>query len=487
MPHVDLLIVGAGVSGIGAACRLTRERPATTYAILEQRHAIGGTWDLFRYPGVRSDTDMYTYSYPFKPWAGASSMGDGDAIRAYLAEAAIEHDVERHIGFGTKVLGASWSSADARWTVRAETDGEPGTWTCSFLFLCAGYYDYDRAHQPDFPGLADYRGRFVHPQFWPEDLDYTGERVVVIGSGATAITIVPAIAGDAAHVTMLQRSPSYVACLPAVDPIADTLRSRLPSGLAHRLLRIKNVLINQGVYAFSRRFPGQARTLFRRGALSFLRDPAYVDTHFTPRYNPWEQRLAVAPDGDFYAAIRDGKASVVTDLIDRFVPEGIRLVSGETLQADVVVSATGLALKPLGGLDLSVDGERVDVGATVAYRAAMLSGVPNLAFCFGYTNTAWTLRADLSARFVCRLLRHMDRYGYSTAIPTVDRDAERRPFIADLTSGYITRDIGRFPAQGSDDPWLVRQNYLRDAAAALAGDVTRGMRFEHRAPADVHP
>lgn len=483
MTHVDVLVVGAGLSGIGAACRLELERPGTSYAILEQRQAIGGTWDLFRYPGVRSDTDMFTYSYPFKPWRGEKAMGDGPDIRAYVQEAAAEYGVERHIRFGTTVRSAEWSSAEARWTVHAETDGEPATWTCSFLYLCTGYYDYDKGHQPDFAGLADYRGTFVHPQFWPDDIHLAGKRVVVIGSGATAITLIPALTDEAAHVTMLQRSPTYVAALPAVDAVADTLRARLPAGLAHRLVRAKNVLLTQGIYSFSRRFPRQARALFRRVALSFLDDPAYVDTHFRPRYKPWEQRLALAPDGDFYAAIRDGMASVVTDTIDRFVPEGIRLSSGTTLEADVVVSATGLALKPLGGLELTVDGEPVDPGRTVAYRAVMLSGVPNLAFCFGYTNTSWTLRADLSSRFVCKLLAHMDRHGYSTAVPTVDPDAPRRPFIDDLTSGYIARDIGRFPAQGPDDPWLVRQNYMLDKLAALPGDVTRNMRFEHRAPA----
>jgi cation diffusion facilitator CzcD-associated flavoprotein CzcO len=339
--RVDVLIVGAGLSGIGAAARLERERPGTTYVVLEQRQAIGGTWDLFRYPGVRSDTDMYTFSYPFRPWSGTKSLGDGDDIRGYINATAAEYGIERNITFGATVHSASWSSSEARWTVRAEVDGQSATWTCSFLYLCTGYYDYSQGHQPEFAGLEDYQGTFCHPQFWPEGLNYTGKKVVVIGSGATAITVIPAMAEDAAHITMLQRSPSYVAVLPEVDVVADALRRWLPSGLAHHLLRAKNTLLIQGIYSFSRNFPRAARAFFRRTAVGHLRDADYVDTHFKPHYRPWEQRLTVAPDGDFFRAIRHGKASVVTDHIDRFVPEGIRLASGETLEADIVISATG--------------------------------------------------------------------------------------------------------------------------------------------------
>lgn len=478
--NVEVLIVGAGLSGIGAAARLERDRPGTSYAVLDMRQAIGGTWDLFRYPGVRSDTDMYTFSYPFRPWSGAKSMGDGEDIRAYIRETAAEHDVERHIRFGTKVLGASWSSAEAQWTVHAEVDGRPATWTCSFLYLCTGYYDYDGGHQPHFEGLEDYRGTFVNPQFWPEDLDYAGKKVVVIGSGATAITLVPAMTDEAAHVTMLQRSPSYVATLPEVDPVADALRRWLPPRLAHRLLRVKNVLLTQGIYSFSQGMPELAKRLFRRMALKRLEDEKYVDTHFRPSYEPWDQRLTLAPDGDLFEVIHDGKASVITDHIDRFVPEGIRLASGEVLEADIVVSATGLSLKRLGGIELSVDGEAIDIADTVAHRALMLSGVPNLAFCFGYINTSWTLRADLSSRQVVRLLHHMDRHGYASATPVFDPAQERHPFITDLNAGYIKRGVDQFPDQGEKNPWLVRQNYMLDAATALPGDVTRGLRFTRR-------
>ncbi len=475
--HIDVLIVGAGLSGVGAAARLARDRPGTSYALLEQRQAIGGTWDLFRYPGVRSDTDMYTFSYPFRPWSGAKSMGDGEDIRGYIRATAAEYDIERHITFGAAVQSASWSSDDARWIVRAHVNGRAATWRSRFLYLCTGYYDYTRSHQPDFAGLEDYGGTFCHPQFWPEDLDYTGKKVVVIGSGATAITVIPAMADDAEHVTMLQRSPSYVGVLPEVDVLADALRRWLPARLAHHLLRAKNTLLIQGIYSFSRNFPRAGRAFFRRTAMRFLGDAAYVDRHFKPHYRPWEQRLTVAPDGDFFRAIRHGTASVVTETIDRFVPRGIRLASGQTLEADIVISATGLSLKRFGGMQLDIDGEPVDLPATTAYRAVMLSGVPNLAFCFGYTNQSWTLRADLSSRFVCRLLAHMDTHGYVTATPAAEPGGRRYPFITDLTSGYIRRGIDQFPAQGEKHPWLVRQNYMLDTAVSLAGDVTTGMRF----------
>jgi cation diffusion facilitator CzcD-associated flavoprotein CzcO len=483
--HAEVLIVGAGLSGIGAAARLQRDRPGTDYAILEARGAMGGTWDLMRFPGVRSDTDMYTYSYPFRPWPGATSMGQGSDIRDYIRATASEYDVERRIQFDTKVLRASWSSADARWTVEAEVDGRRETWTCWFLFLNTGYYDYEHPYQPHFEGVEDYRGEFLHPQFWPEDLDYAGKRVVVIGSGATAVTMIPAVARTAAHVTMLQRSPSYVMTLPAEDFIANALRRWLPAKLAHRLLRIKNVALFEGLYLFSRGTPRTGRAFYRRLGIRFLKDPAYVDEHFTPAYGPWEQRLTVAPDADFYQAIRAGRASVVTDRIDRFVGEGIRLTSGRVLEADIVASATGLTLKRLGGLELSVDGETIDVSQTVAHRALMLSGVPNLAFSFGYTNNSWTLRSDLSSHHVTRLLRHMDSHGYASAVPTAEPRSDLQPFINDLSSGYIKRGIEAFPRQGERDPWLVRQNYVLDFATMFSGDVTRGVRFARHADVGV--
>jgi monooxygenase len=479
--HLDVLIVGAGLSGIGAAWRLQQEHPGRSYAVLEAREAIGGTWDLFRYPGVRSDSDMFTLSYPFRPWRQPKAMADGESIRSYIRETAADGGIERHIRFSTRVLGASWSSADARWTVRVQTgdEPEPRALTCSFLYVCAGYYDYERGFQPDFPGVADFRGELVHPQFWPEDLDHTGKRVVVIGSGATAVTLVPAMAATAAHVTMLQRSPSYLTALPETDAVADLLRRFLPARLAHSLARTKNVLLTLSFYQLCRRQPERAKRILRQLAVRFLKDPAYVDEHFTPSYDPWDQRLCVVPGGDLFRAITDGSASVVTDRIDTFVDNGIRLVSGRVLEADVVVSATGLSLLPLGGLDLSVDGRRVELSECVTYRGLMLSGVPNLAFCIGYTNASWTLRADLSSRYVCRLLSHMDARGLVSATPTAPAAVGGRPLL-DLSSGYVRRAIETFPSQGEAEPWSVRQNYLLDRLAMARADMEQDMTFTRR-------
>ncbi|MEU7905607.1 NAD(P)/FAD-dependent oxidoreductase [Actinoplanes sp. NPDC049118] len=471
--HFDVLIIGAGLSGIGAAWRLRRERPGTTFAILEARDAIGGTWDLFRYPGVRSDSDMFTLSYPFRPWQGRESMAPGASIRQYIRDTADEGGITPHIRFGATVEQAGWS--DGRWSVRL-AGGE--TLTCGFLYACAGYYDYAKGHQPDFPGLGDFAGRFVHPQAWPEDLDYAGSRVVVIGSGATAVTLVPAMAPTAGHVTMLQRSPSYLTVLPERDVVADALRRVLPARAAHKLARVKNILLSQGFYQLARRRPERVKAILRRFALQHLPDPAYVDEHFTPAYQPWDQRLCVAPGGDLFNAVAAGTASVVTDHIDRFVPEGIRLRSGRTLPADVVVCATGLSLLPIGGVTLTVDGTVVDPGGTVAYRGVMLSGVPNFAYCIGYTNASWTLRADLSHRYVLRLLSHLERHGYASATPR-ETPGNRRPLL-DLTSGYVQRALDRFPRQGDRDPWTVRQNYLLDVLTTPRADVRRDMTFTRR-------
>jgi monooxygenase len=471
MNDVDVLIVGAGLSGIGAAYRLQQERPRDTYAILEQRSAIGGTWDLFRYPGVRSDSDMFTLAYPFKPWRGEKSLADGESIRTYIRDTAREAGIDRHIHFDTKVSSAEWSGVDQRWTVRTSGD----TWRAKFVYLCAGYYSYDRGHQPDFPGLADYAGEFVHPQAWPEDLDYTGKKVVVIGSGATAVTLVPAMAETAGHVTMLQRSPSYLTALPQRDGLADTLRRRLPAGLAHRLVRAKNIAVSQAFYQLARRRPAVVRGALRKAALTYL-DEQVVDEHFTPRYEPWDQRLCVVPGADFYKAIKSGAASVVTDHIDTFTEKGIRLRSGEELEADVVVSATGLRMLPLGGLSISVDGTPVTLGDTYSYRGLMLSGVPNLAYCIGYTNASWTLRADLSSRYVARLLTHLEKHGYGSAAPTTPAAMERRPLL-DLTSGYVRRSIDAFPHQGTSAPWQVKQNYVLDLVQMSRADLDRDMTF----------
>ncbi len=471
--HFDVLIIGAGLSGIGAAWRLRQERPGTRYAILEARDTVGGTWDLFRYPGVRSDSDMFTLSYPFRPWRGDRALASGESILRYIQDTADEGGITPHIRFRARVVAADWNVD--RWTVRLAS-GE--TLTCGFLYACAGYYDYARGHQPDFPGLDDFAGRFVHPQSWPADLDHAGRRVVVIGSGATAVTLVPAMAATAAHVTMLQRSPSYLAVLPGRDALADLLHRRLPARVAYRLARVKNILLTQGFYQLARRRPERAKALLRHLAVRQLADPAYVDEHFTPAYQPWDQRLCVIPDGDLFEAVKAGTASVVTDHIDRFVPEGIRLRSGRTLAADVVVSATGLSLLPIGGVTVTVDGRPVDPGQRVAYRGLMLSGVPNLAYCIGYTNASWTLRADLSHRYVCRLLTYLDKNGYVSATPK-EAPGNRRPLL-ELTSGYVQRALDRFPQQGDRDPWSVRQNYLLDVLTTPRADLRRDMTFTRR-------
>ena len=475
--HHDVLIIGAGLSGIGAAWRLGRALPGATYAILEARDAIGGTWDLFRYPGVRSDSDMFTLSYPFRPWRGGESLAPGDKIRRYIEETAAEAGITPKIRFGTRATGANWSSADARWTVR--TAGGP-VLTCDFLYACTGYYDYAQGYRPDFPGLPDYQGQLIHPQFWPAGLDYAGKRVVVVGSGATAVTLVPAMTDRAAHVTMLQRSPTYLVVRPNRDVIAETAHRLLPEKPANAVARAANILRMQGFYQLARRRPQVAKRFLRSAAIRALHDEAYVDEHFKPAYEPWDQRLCVIPEGDLYAAINAGTASVVTDHIDTFVPQGIRLRSGTVLDADIVVSATGLSLQPVGGMSVSLDGEPVEIGRHSAYRGLMLSEVPNLAYCIGYTNASWTLRADLTSRYVCKLLRHMRRHGYAVATPRAPA-GQGRPLL-DLASGYVRRALDKFPRQGDRDPWLVRQNYLHDVVVTPRADVTRDMTFRRRTP-----
>lgn len=473
--HLDVLIVGAGLSGIGAAWRLQEELPGKSYAILEGRDDIGGTWDLFRYPGVRSDSDMFTLAYPFRPWRERKSIASGESIRNYICDTAAEGGITGHIRFGTKVVRSSWSSETATWTVETSTAAGPRTYTCSFLYMCSGYYSYDEGHQPEFAGREDYTGQWVHPQFWPEDLDYAGRNVVVIGSGATAVTLIPAMAEAAGHVTMLQRSPSYLTVLPSTDPTADALRRYLPAKMAHQLLRAQYATLTQAFYQLARRRPERVKKILRGLAVRFLEDSSIVDEHFTPSYEPWDQRLCVVPEGDFFRSIRAGKASVVTDHIDRITPTGIRLRSGKEIDADVIVSATGLTLQPLGGMEVLVDGTQVDLGDTVAYRGLMLSGIPNLALCVGYVNASWTLRADLVSRYVPRLLAHMERKGYAVATPRPDQKPGRP--LLDLTSGYVQRSAHLFPKQGRNDPWRLRQNFFLDALGMNRGDLTRDMSF----------
>ena len=462
--HVDVLIVGAGLSGIGVAYHLQSELPGKTYAILEGRAAIGGTWDLFRYPGIRSDSDLQTFGYAFKPWTSDKAIAQGSAILEYVREAARESGIDRHIRFNHNVERAEWSSPDARWTVHATRNdtGKPVTMTAGFLFCASGYYRYDKGYTPDFPGTDRFQGRLVHPQHWPEDLDYSGKRVVVIGSGATAVTLIPAMTDKAAHVTMLQRSPSYILALPAKDPIANTLRRLLGDGLAYKLTRRKNVWSQTTVYKLSRRYPRLVKRLLRAAVKHQLPRGYDVDTHFSPGYGPWDQRMCVVPDGDLFKAISTGRASVATDRINTFTETGIKLASGDELRADIVVSATGLNLLAFGGLEFAVDGRDVALPDTTAYKGTMLSGVPNFAFAIGYTNASWTLKVDLVSGYVCRLLAMMDELGYDQCVPhRGEAHLERRPLL-DLAAGYVARSIDQFPRQGSEGPWQVNTNYAAD-------------------------
>ena len=479
-----MVVVGAGLSGIGAGYRLQTECPERSYVILEARDAIGGTWDLFRYPGVRSDSDMYTLGYPFRPWRGAESLADGASVLKYVRDTAKRYRIEEKIRYRTKVVGADWSSERARWTITVEQGAAPGeaerrTLTCDFLYSCAGYYDYDRGYTPDFPGVEDYRGTLVHPQFWPEDLDYAGRRVVVIGSGATAVTLVPALAADAGHVTMLQRSPTWISPLPGRDRLADRLRAVLPPKAAHRIIRAKNIAFNVAVYQFCRRRPEAARKLFTKLATRALKDEALVREHFTPAYNPWDQRVCAARDADFFRALRSGRAEVVTDHVERFVPEGVRLKSGQVLPADVVITATGLRLLAFGGIAPRVDGVEVPLAEQFVWRGAMVTGIPNFAVCIGYTNASWTLRGDLTSRLVCKVLNHMAARGYSSVVPVPDGSLRERPLL-DLTSGYIQRSVQEFPRAGHRSPWRVRQNYILDAATTMRTDLDRTLRPTRR-------
>ena len=482
----DVLIVGAGISGIGMGCHLTSRRPGTTFAILEVRDAIGGTWDLFRFPGIRSDSDLHTFGYEFKPWTSDNAIAGADEILAYLREAVEEHRLAEHIRFGHKVLGADWSARNARWTVRVQHGDEVDELTCRVLFSATGYYDYAAGHRPHFDGEEDFAGRIVHPQHWPADLDYKGRRVVVIGSGATAVTLIPAMARETEHITMLQRSPSYVMPLPQKDPIANGLRRVLPDGLAYRLTRRINVGRQRLIYDLSKRHPETMRRLIRALTKHQLPDGFPVDVHFKPRYNPWDERLCVVPDGDLFREIRAGRASVVTDRIVRFTERGILLESGTELEADIVVTATGLNLLALGGVTLTVDGEAVAVNETLIYKSMMLSGVPNFAFAFGYTNASWTLKVDLVCEHLCRLLAHMDAHGYDTVVPVADDPTlELRPML-DFQAGYVQRAVHQFPRQGSHGPWTVAMSYAADNARLRKGPVEDpALRFSRSTPALV--
>jgi cation diffusion facilitator CzcD-associated flavoprotein CzcO len=476
---LDVLIVGAGLSGIGAAHHLQRLCPHHRFAILEARHAVGGTWDLFRYPGIRSDSDMYTLGYSFRPWKEAKAIADGPSILKYIRETADEAGITRHIRFGHKVTSAAWSSADACWTVQAQRTDSAQTVTlrARFLYLCSGYYSYAAGNRPEFAGESDFRGTVVHQQFWPTDLDYAGKRVAVIGSGATAITLVPEMSRTAAHVTMLQRSPTYVVSRPSVDRFAQWLSRHLPHRLAYAITRWKNVLLGSYFYRLARRRPELFKRRLIEMASQQLGPQCDVATHFTPRYKPWDQRLCLVPDGDLFRQIREGRASVVTDTIERFTPGGIKLAGGRELGADIIVLATGLKLNVLGDVAFTIDGRPMEPGQAMAYKGMMLGDVPNLAWAFGYTNASWTLKADLTAGYVCRLLRHMQRHGYTIAVPRREPDVLEQPFLS-FTSGYVQRAIGMLPKQGTRRPWQVYQSYLADLSTLRWGRLNDGvMRF----------
>ncbi|MDW3216790.1 MAG: NAD(P)/FAD-dependent oxidoreductase [Ilumatobacteraceae bacterium] len=489
--HVDVVVVGAGISGIGAAYHLQTSSPDRSFVILEGRADIGGTWDLFRYPGVRSDSDMHTLGYSFKPWKHEKSIADGPAILDYLRETVHEYDIERHIRFNHHVDAASWSTDDARWTItatRTDTD-ETVSYTCSFLFMCSGYYSYRGGYTPEFPGADEFEGQVVHPQQWPDDLDYAGKQVVVIGSGATAMTLVPAMANDAGHVTMLQRSPTYVVARPARDGIANRLRKILPESLAYKIVRKKNVALGQFFYDKTRKQPAKVKEQLLGLTRKELGDEM-VDRHFTPTYNPWDQRLCLIPDGDLYEALKDGSASVVTDHIETFTRTGIQLESGEHLDADIIVTATGLQLVTVGEMDFTIDGEPLDFSQTWTYKGLAYSDVPNLVSSFGFINASWTLRADITCDFVCRLLNHMRDTGTDYCVPRLrpsDADMPQRPWIDDFSAGYMQRIMPMMPKQGDRAPWVNTQRYHQDvkliSKAPVDDDV---MQFHHaRATAAV--
>jgi monooxygenase len=471
---LDVLIVGAGLSGIGAAWHLQKRCPGKTYAVLESRAAIGGTWDLFRYPGVRSDSDMYTLGYGFQPWTAGKAIADGPSIRRYIEDTARKSGIDRHIRFHHKVVGAHWSSGEALWRVEVEVAGAVQVLQTRFLYMCSGYYSYDEAYRPTFSGEDSFRGHIVQPQFWPRDLEWRGKRVVVVGSGATAVTLVPSMALDAAHVTMLQRSPTYIVSRPSEYRFAQKYRRWLPEKAAYMATRWRVIVESMLLYRVTRAKPELAKQKIVAMARRQL-GPGYdVDTHFTPRYKPWDQRVCVVPDGDLFKAIRSGRASVVTDHIERFGEDGLLLKSGQALAADIVVMATGLKVKLMGGIAITVDGQPFKANDAMSYKGMMLSGLPNCVMTFGYTNASWTLKADLTAEYVCRLLRHMDRHRQAIAVVHREADVEPRPFLG-FTSGYVERAARELPQQGSRAPWHVYQNYLQDMLTIRFGRIADGI------------
>jgi monooxygenase len=482
--HFDVLIVGGGLSGIGAACSLQRNCPGKSYAILEARATSGGTWDLFRYPGIRSDSDMFTLGYSFRPWVEGKAIADGHSILKYINDTARDYGVDKNIRFNHAVKRASWSSREAQWSVEAQTgpDQTAVRFTCNFLFLCSGYYSYVGGYTPVFPGIENFLGPVIHPQKWPEDLAYANKRVVVIGSGATAVTLVPAMAKTAAQVTMLQRSPTYVVARPEQDKLANFLRRHVPAQLAYNLVRWRNILFGIYIYRLSRRNPERMKKWIASGVRSALGPDYDVETHFTPRYNPWDQRMCLVPDGDLFAAINQGKAAVVTDEIDSITPNGVKLRSGRELPADIIITATGLNLVAFGDIELTVDGRAINPAKILNYKGTMYGGIPNLASTFGYTNASWTLKSELTCDYICRVLNHMDKSGYQVCVPQNDDPTLKEEPWLNLSSGYISRVSDKLPKQGSKTPWKLHQNYVRDIISLKFGSVDDGvLKYSNRA------
>jgi monooxygenase len=475
--HFDVLIVGGGLSGIGAACSLITHCPKKTYALLEGRPRVGGTWDLFRYPGIRSDSDMFTLGYSFRPWVEGKAIADGHSILKYINDTAKDYGVDQHIRFNHMVKRASWSTQEALWTVEADcgADGQVARFTCNFLLICSGYYSYAEGYTPVFPGSQRFAGQVVHPQQWPEDLDYANKRVVVIGSGATAVTLVPAMAKTAAQVTMLQRSPTYVVSRPEQDALANFLRRHLPAMLAYNLVRWRNILFGIYFFGLCKRSPERVKKWILDRVRAALGSDYDVHTHFTPHYNPWDQRMCLVPDGDLFESLKAGTAAVVTDEIDTFTEQGIKLCSGKELAADIIVTATGLNLVALGNIQISVDGRHIDPANTLNYRGTMYGGIPNLASTFGYTNASWTLKAELTCDYICRVLNHMERKGYRVCVPQNDDPTVKPEPWLNLSSGYIQRVADKLPKQGSKTPWKLHQNYVKDILTLKFGSLDDGV------------
>jgi monooxygenase len=475
--HFDVLIIGAGLSGIGTACQVSAEHPNKTIAVLERRERLGGTWDLFRYPGIRSDSDMYSFGYKFRPWQELKVLADGASIRQYIADTATEYGIDKRIHYGLKIVSADFSSTEGRWTVTAlhEATGEARTYTAGFLISCTGYYNYDAGYLPTFPGSDQFDGRFIHPQHWPEGLDYTGKKVVVIGSGATAVTLVPTMAGDAEHVTMLQRSPSYIFSVPALDKISDVLGRFLPDQWVWKLARKRNIAVQRYLYLACKRWPAQMRRFLLWQVRRHV-GPSVDMSHFTPKYMPWDERLCAVPNGDLFTALASGEASIVTDHIETFTANGILLKSGRELEADIIVAATGLDIQMLGGMELSVDGDARKLNDQMTYKGVLVENIPNLAWVFGYTNAPWTLKSDIAGEYLCRLFKHMDDNGHTVATPLdIEDSAMDIGMLDQLQSGYVQRAKDTLPRQGSRHPWKVLMHYRKDSKMLLHDPVDDNM------------